>query len=305
MNYNCVHVCKGKQNSSVRTREAQSILKKVANDNDVSVIAERQKKQRIELLAGFPHLNSSPEKSFKPTLLTFFTGHWFFPKERFPPNSTFHHVDSLCEVDHNFGCIGGNHDFLKLPRHDCVSPNTVPPLKMMTAFSESFSESAFFRSGKCTRGHGRRVALESSDSGHVTLGTAPRMNGPGLPFKKPMAVSDDSWTTITKMARCTSKLAKKHFFKDVLAGVKAANGLGGHMATAAKEGTDGDAWPSMAIGKNVTLNSHTDDDFFQVLLQHHPNLPTATNTVQSTISLLFTLSFPRWDMPLLCILETF
>ena len=182
---------------------------------------------------------------------------------------------SLKIVDSTHGCTtdGDHHYFILIPREDAIGE------KMMGSKQGRMQQELFgvfeqleckSGSGKCREGNIKRVRMtDGEDSKYVVIGTSPNRAGKGS--KESMKGLDHPECVVHKKLfgtwfRRVEYCVEKYlpwYLKDLLGAV---GKMCRHGTMPVGEEKKSNIWPAMAVGRNVFLNVHTDEDYFWSLV---------------------------------------
>ena len=105
------------------------------------------------------------------------------------------------------------------------------------------------------RGTNRVVMSDAGDPLYRTIGATARRNAHGVYVKKPPECSERSWNIIGSLSNAVHHVAESITPMDLIQGIQKATNV-------IPMGNSHRIWNSVAFGKNVFLNSHTDEDSF-------------------------------------------
>lgn len=107
-----------------------------------------------------------------------------------------------------------------------------------------------------SRGTKREVMSDAGAPLYRTLGATARRNAHGVYVKKPPECSERSWNTIGSLSKVVHHVAESITPTKLLRGIQKATNV------IPPVGNSHRIWNSVAFGKNIFLNSHTDEDSF-------------------------------------------
>lgn len=150
------------------------------------------------------------------------------------------------------------------------------------------------------RGADKNVIHQSPSTKYCCAGARPNRNRPGVGSSANVdKVDERSWNCIVDyVIRCETAFTK-WMDTNILRAVRHAKKLVGFCSLPRQEGSDfspASIFGSVAFGRNVYLNAHTDEDFVPSIVAVHCPLPDGKKTYELDDDVVCYFVFPRYGM---------